>query len=480
MSLLAPDLVFFLLPMGLLILRLLGPGENLKLVTLLMAASLAASLALVSLSIGGPSATFFGGSLIVDGFSQLLKLAALLTGLFVFTSALPFLQDYEYRVEFVAYVGFVTFAIMLLCSVGDWILLFLSLEFTSIVSYILAGHRRDARSAEAALKYFLLGAVCTGFFLFGIALLYGLTGTTNLMQMASNLGSQTWAGSEVFMLSLLLILVGFGFKLALFPFHMWAPDAYEGAPTPVTAFLSVGPKIGGFAVLLRFFLTAFAHLQTEWFQILAVCAILSMTLGNCVALHQQNIKRMLAYSTIAHMGYALVGFLSVGATDPLTSDHGYRSVLFYVFAYLFTNLGLFAAVMAVEKGRKTEHIPAYAGLSKQNPFLALSIVVFLLSLTGIPPLAGFMGKFMVFAAAVNQHLIVLAVVGFVNSAISAYYYLGVARYMYLVEAKTEKAVSIPLSHLFCIVLGLTFTLLLCLFPGPFLNMLSSTSLHRPY
>lgn len=477
MSLLAPDLIFFLLPMGLLALRLLGPGENLKLVTLLMAAGLAAALGLVSLSIGGPSAAFFGGSLIVDGFSQLLKLATLLTGLFVFVSALPFLQDYEYRVEFVAYIGFVTFAVMLLCSAGDWILLFLSLELTSIASYILAGHRRDARSAEAALKYFLLGAVCTGFFLFGIALLYGLTGTTNLLRMAS-LGHQTWADSGVFMLSLLLILVGFGFKLALFPFHMWAPDAYEGAPTPVTAFLSVGPKIGGFAVLMRFFLTAFTHLQTEWFQILAVSAILSMTLGNCVALHQQNIKRMLAYSTIAHMGYALVGFLSVGATDPLTSDHGYRSVLFYVFAYLFTNLGLFAAVMAVEKGRKTEHIPAYAGLSKQNPFLAMSIAVFLLSLTGLPPLAGFMGKFMVFAAAVNQQLIPLAIVGFVNSAISAYYYLGVARYMYLVDAKSEKGVPIPLSHLFCIVLGLTFTFLLCLFPGPFLNMLGSAALLR--
>lgn len=393
-----------------------------------------------------------------DGLALILKIGAVLTSFIILLTSLPFLKSFEYQGEFIVFLCTVTLSILFLCSAADWILIYLSLEFTSIVSYILAGYRRDARSSEAAVKYFLLGAVCSAFMVFGFALLYGITGTTSILELAGKNRSAS-------LVAFLLIFAGFGFKLAAFPFHMWAPDAYEGAPTPITAFFSVGPKIAAFAVLIRVVWAGFAQLGIEWEPFLTVSAIFSMTLGNVIALHQQNIKRLLAYSTIAHIGYVLVGFLSI--QQPATDDIGFQSVVAYLFIYLFMNLGLFAAVMAVEEQARTESIAGYAGLSQQNPLLAFFIAVFLLSLTGIPPMAGFVGKFFIFAAAIKAKLYLLALVMGANSVVSAYYYLNVIKQMYLVSPKIERSVLISFPLFVCVLIGFAGTLILGLFPSIF-------------
>lgn len=404
-----------------------------------------------------------------DGLSLVLKLGILLVSFLVLLASLPFLDSYEYQGEFIFFLNAITLSLFFLCSAADWTLLYLSLELTSIVSYILAGYRREARSTEAAMKYFLLGAVCSAFMVFGLALLYGITGTTTIATMSSKAPSAS-------LLAFLLIFVGFGFKLAAFPFHLWAPDAYEGAPTPITAFYSVGPKIGAFAILLRAVWSGFQPMGTDWMPFLTVCAIFSMTLGNLVAIHQTNIKRMLAYSTIAHMGYILVGFLSIQPTTRLTQDLGFQSVIVYLFAYLFMNLGLFAAVMAVEDRAKTEAIPQYAGLAQRNPFLAFTAALFLLSLTGIPPLAGFVGKFWIFSAAIHSKLYALALVMGVNSVVSAYYYLNVIREMYLLPPTHTSPVPIASPLFIGILTGLAGTLFLGLYPSALATLATRASL----
>ncbi|MBC7338995.1 MAG: NADH-quinone oxidoreductase subunit N, partial [Firmicutes bacterium] len=348
---------------------------------------------------------------------------------------------------------------MLMVSSRDLLMIYLGLELVSLCSYVLAGYlKEDARSVEAAIKYFLTGAVASAVILFGISLLYGAAGSTSLDAIARAASGSVSAGAAsagvLGYAALAFLVVGFGFKVAAAPLHMWAPDAYEGAPTPITAFFSVGPKAAAFAALLRVFFAGLGDLRPAWTPVFAVLAALSMFVGNLSALPQKNIKRMMAYSAIAHAGYILVG-LAVG------TPMGSRAVAYYLLAYLFANLGAFAVIVAVSarvvsagpaSGRavpvsadpaRGEQIEDYTGLARRQPLLAWAMVIYFLSLIGIPPTAGFFGKFYLFSAALEQGQVWLALVIVVNSVISVGYYYGVVRQMFLVgeapDAATEGA-----------------------------------------
>lgn len=329
------------------------------------------------------------------------------------------------------------FALLLLASAGmlamslgsDFMTIFLGLEVFSLSLYILVGYnRKDARSSEAALKYFLLGAFASGFFLYGIALIYGATGSTNLAAIAQGIrpSSMSLPFKPLLPLGIGLLLVGYGFKVALAPFHMWTPDAYQGAPTPVTAFMSVATKTAAFASLIRV-LTAVVTVERPWLLALAGLAVLTMTIGNLAALRQSSLKRMLAYSSIAHAGYLLTGVVA-------NNERGYQGALYYLLAYTFMNLGAFAVLAAVQRRDENDVTNEQVqGLASRQPGLALLMAVFMFGLTGIPPLAGFFGKLYVFSGAVDAGLTWLAIIGVLNSAIAAYYYLRVTVAMFMAE-----------------------------------------------
>jgi NADH-quinone oxidoreductase subunit N len=303
----------------------------------------------------------------------------------------------------------------------------------SVSLYVLAGfNRRDGKSNEAGLKYLLLGAFATSFLLYGMALTYGATGTTKIAGMASYITSHGQvAGNPMLLYGMILLAVGFSFKIAAVPFHMWTPDVYEGAPTPMTAFMSVGPKAAGFAAFVRVFTVALPTLKPDWTPLVAALAVLTMTVGNIIGLYQNNIKRMLAYSSIAHAGYVLVGF---AAGNP----EGIAGILFYMLTYAFMNIGAFAIVILIgKKGEKNLEVKDYAGLAYRHPLLAVSMAIFLLSLAGLPPTAGFVGKFYLFSAAIKGGYIWLAVAGVINSVVSVYYYLRVTIFTYMKKPDEE-------------------------------------------
>ncbi|MGQ9626662.1 MAG: NADH-quinone oxidoreductase subunit N, partial [Anaerolineae bacterium] len=429
-------------------------------------------------SLWGANYTLLGGMFTVDPFALFFKLMAVIATALVILAAIEYLAGRTpYRGEFYSLFLFASLSMTLAVSATNLIMIYLAMEFLSITSYILAGYiREDVKSSEAAIKYFLYGAVASGVMLYGMSLLYGATGTTELSAIATALAGEGTAPSIQWLAvpAIILLLTGFGFKIALVPFHQWAPDTYEGAPTPVTAFLSVGPKAVGFAILMRVFLTALPHFQIEWTAILAGISMVTMTLGNLVALRQTNIKRMLAYSSIAHAGYILIGFvcLYLASESPFKGING---ALFYLLAYLFTNLGAFVAVIAFEQATGSCEIADYSGLAGRSPFLAGTFLVFLLSLTGIPGTGGFFGKFFVLGAAIQVQFYVLAVVGIINSVIAAFYYLNVVKAMFF-EPKAEGANRIPVPPTMGLVLvvALIMTLLLGLYPQPFINLASQS------
>lgn len=391
----------------------------------------------VALSMIGSSGTTFGGMFISDGYSSFFKL------IFLITVVLAVLISVKYisieRVNFGEYYSLIllsTLGMMIMASAADLIVLYLGLELMALSTYILAGFiRHDIKSNEAALKYFLLGAFSSAFLLFGISLIYGLTGTTDIYAIASHISEKGLSGNPALSLSMTFFAVAFGFKIAAAPFHMWAPDTYEGAPTSITAFMSVGPKAAGFAVLGRVFMIAFASIKIEWAMVLIPLSILSMGIGNIVALAQTNIKRMLAYSSIAHAGYALLGII-------VANNEGLASMMTYLMIYAFMNMGAFAVVIMLRtEGFKGDNITDYEGLSKTHPFLAALMLIFMFSLTGIPPTAGFIGKLYVFMSAINAGYTWLVLVAVVFSVISAYFYLRIIMYMYMKEPKVEVATS---------------------------------------
>ncbi|HEY7392830.1 MAG TPA: NADH-quinone oxidoreductase subunit N [Bryobacteraceae bacterium] len=415
----------------------------------------------------------FGGMLSVDGFATFFRVLVIVVGILTVLPSYRFLarQDAETG-EYHALLLYSIVGQCIMVSANELIMIFIGLEISSIASYVLAGYLRDDKRAnEAALKYFLLGSFATAFFLYGVALVYGATGTVNLsMARAAITGAN--APSPVFVgIAAALMFVGLGFKISASPFQMWAPDVYEGAPTPVTAFLSAGPKAAAFAVFLRIFMTAFEPIGNGWEPLVWVCALLSMTIGNFAALLQSNVKRLLAYSSIAHAGYVLVALTA-------RSDIGTAAAMFYLAAYAFMNIGAFAVVSHLSgKGERYQMLEDFAGLGQKQPVTAAMLSIFLLSLIGVPLTGGFFGKFYIFKAALESHLVWLTVLGLLNSAVAAYYYLRILVMMYMHEPSEAATDAEPLSPglAAALILPAIGTLFLGIFPSWVLDFAGKSS-----
>lgn len=428
-----PEIFLSVLAMVLLLINVFSPGGQKSYLAYISFFGIAVTAVIVA-SGWGSHIESFNGSVVLDNFATFFKMT------FLVAAALGVLISDRYMEregcnhgELYPLILFCVVGMMLMASGTDLMTLFLGLEVMSVSLYVLAGfNRANKKSNEAGLKYFLLGSFSTGFLLYGMALIYGATGTTQLYKIAAIIGQMTLPSANIMLVAgMLLMMTGFAFKIAAAPFHMWTPDVYEGAPTPMTAFMSAGPKAAGFAALLRILLVALPTLQVEWSQVFWVLAVLTMTVGNITALRQDNIKRVLAYSSIAHAGYALVGFTAGNGT-------GTAGILFYMLTYSFMNIGAFAIIILVsKKGETNGNVMDFAGLGFKRPLLAVAMTLFLFSLAGVPPAAGFIGKFYLFSGAIQKGYIWLAVIGVLNSAASAYYYLRIMVYMYMKEATEE-------------------------------------------
>jgi NADH-quinone oxidoreductase subunit N len=414
-----------------------------------------AGLAATAYQTGFYGAAFYG-TISVDTFSVFFHVVVLMVALVVILISLDYLEVQRIRSgEYYGLILFGTVGMMLMSAAVELVLIFIALEISSISTYILAGmRRRAAESAESSLKYFLLGSFATAFFLYGVALVFGATGTTNVYGIAHYLQGQP---SKLAYLAVGLMFVGLGFKVGSAPFHVWTPDVYEGAPAPVVALMSTGPKAAAFAVLLR---VLFATNAPGWFWMVWVSAILSMTLGNIGALVQQNVKRLLAYSSIAHAGYILIAFAAA-------KQVGISAAIFYAASYAAMNVGAFAVVSHfASEGEKYVTLDDYAGLGRRSPVLAAILTIFLLSLIGIPVTGGFFAKFYVFSAALQSNLVGLTIIAVINSAIAAYYYLRVIVYMYMRDERVETPVArIPAGLGIGLAISLIATIYLGVMPG---------------
>ncbi len=409
---------------------------------------------------------YWGGMIRHDVLSQIFKVMVLLGASITALMSVD-VKGVGNKGEYYLIIIVSTLGACLLSASADLIMLFLALETLSIPLYVLAAFKRnDVRSSESGMKYFLFGSFASAIMLYGLSLLYGFTGQTNLYFIASFLGSSGFADLPVPVLgAMVLVVVGFGFKISAVPFHFWTPDVYEGAPTPVTAYLSVASKAASFALLVRFFIAVFPVdlvvgdqvIQGFWVNLMAVLATISMTLGNVLALPQRNIKRLLAYSSIAQAGYTLIGVAAIQSQ----TEQGVAAVGFYLFMYTFTNLLAFAVVILFSESTGSETIADLAGLNRRSPWLALTMTIALLSLAGIPPAAGFFGKFFLFNAAVEANLTWLAIVGVLNAIVALYYYLIVIKVMYVDRSEDEDK-PIPMSMPYVWVLGVTTVMVILL------------------
>ncbi len=402
------------------------------------------------------------------------KLTFVFNMLFLTTAALCILLTTSYSeqehiefIEFTPLILFATAGMMLMGSAESLMIIFLGLETMSIALYVMAGFRRfNRRSLEAALKYFLLGAFATGFLLYGIALLYGAVGSTNITRITEYLNQNAGHLNNLALVGLGLLIVGFGFKVALVPFHMWTPDVYQGAPIPITAYMAVGAKAAGFAAIIRVIVIAAQQVYIEWFQVLWVLAVLTMTVGNIIALVQDDIKRMLAYSSIAHAGYILIGVIA-------GNESTLPAIMFYLIVYLFMNMGAFAIAGVVSgKGEEYVKIKYYAGLGKSQPLLAFAMTICMFALAGFPPTGGFMGKLLLFKAALGSGFLWLVIIGVLNSLVSVYYYLRVVVAMYMQDPVEREAIQaiLPGAGL-VILLSLLGIFYLGIFPGATMSAL---------
>jgi proton-translocating NADH-quinone oxidoreductase chain N len=431
---------------------------------------------LATILLWGAPPTVVLAMMAVDPFALFFKIVAITCVMLVILAAVPYLQGRtRFRGEFYALLVFACLAICLASAGIDLIAIYLAMEFLSITSYVLAGYLRgDERSNEAGIKYFLYGAVASTLMLYGMSLLFGATGTTNLSQISMLLVGGDPSIQWLAVAAIVMLLTGFGFKIVLAPYHQWAPDTYEGAPTPTTAFLSVASKAAGFAILMRVLLTALPAFRFEigWMAFLIALSIISMALGNLIALRQTNIKRMLAYSSIGQAGFIIIGFICL-SLETQTAFLGMNGTLFYLFAYLFTNMAAFTAVIAHESATGSSEIADYRGLVKRAPVIAGVMLIALLSLAGIPGTGGFLGKFFVFGAAIQfntPQTISLAIVGIIASVIAAFYYLNVVRYMFFEQAdEGDEPLKVSAGLRFGLALTAVGILVVGLYPQPFLE-----------
>jgi len=426
--------------------------------------------------------------LVFDGLTVFFKFAILLITLITVLISTGYPAT-SHVGEYFAMLFFSCLGMLFLVGTEDLLMIYVSLELLSISLYILtAFHRGVLRSAEGALKYFLFGALSSAFLFFGASYLYGLSGATRLDTLGEFLNSafMTQTPQPLLYVSMIFLIVGLGFKIAVVPFHLWAPDAYEGAPTPVTAFISTGSKLASFVVLIKIALLTLWPIQGSalhyeviggWVPLLAVIACASMTLGNLVAMTQTNLKRLLAYSSIAHAGYILIGIVAA-------TRMGIASVFYYLFIYAFTNLGAFGVIAALSAGTGGDDIEDFSGLSQRTPFLSLLMALFVLSLAGIPPLAGFFGKFYVFLAAIEKDpvhygLAWLVVVGIINSAISLYYYLRILKQMYFIKPKEMTPIKVPAPVMVALVGCAIAVLAFGIFPNPLIRLFEGLLIFLP-
>jgi NADH-quinone oxidoreductase subunit N len=432
-------------------------------------ASIGAIMALVvTISTSQMNVSTFGDAIVLDPFASFFKVIFLFGLILSITLSLKQISDSGSKdhAEYYALMLFATVGMMVMATGRELITIFLGLELLSMSLYILAGFfRHDKLSNEASLKYFVLGSFATAILLFGMSYIYGVTGSTHLQVIGETLRAHPEALSDkALLVGLFMVLVGFGFKISVVPFHQWTPDVYQGAPTPVTAFMSAGPKAAGLAALIRVLMEAMPQMGQQWEILVAVLAILTMTVGNLSALAQTNIKRMLAYSSIAHVGYILIGLVaSVGGR----ADRALSAIMFYLLAYTFMNMGAFGILIFLRReGMPNENIDDFSGLSRRSPGAALAMMIFLFSLAGIPPTAGFAAKLTIFYAAIQGGYYWLAIIGILNSAVAAYYYLRVVIVMYMKEPEGElpSATTSPLLWA-GIALALAGTILLGILPG---------------
>ncbi|HEY1852718.1 MAG TPA: NADH-quinone oxidoreductase subunit N [Candidatus Binataceae bacterium] len=464
-----PILPLIAVGVGAMVITLVGPSiddEDSASLGLIALITVVAAFVLTLFTLG-QNTLAFGGALAIDDYSGFFEIVILAATAVTIGMSLDYVADEGLAgAEYYALILFGALGMMLMAAAGDLIIIFLGLETMSIAVYALVGFmRRDPRSNEAALKYFLLGAFSTGFLLYGIALVYGATGTIRLDPVRAAV-SADMASNPLLLMGVGMLVIGFGFKVAAVPFHMWTPDAYEGAPTPITAFMAVGVKLAAFAGFLRVFLIHLGPVSAQWSEVLWVIAALTMTVGNVIALVQDNIKRMLAYSAIAHAGYILLGMAAA------SSHQAGGAILYYLLGYSFTNLGAFAVVVALEhRGEVRDRISDFRGLARTHPGLAAAMALFMLSLTGVPPLAGFVGKFYIFSAALNAGLVWLVILAAVNSTISAYYYVRVIVEMYVREGDVVpiKRIAARPALLISIAVGLAGTILIGLFPQSYMD-----------
>ena len=429
----------------------------------------------------GLNISLFSGMIVIDNFGIFFKLLTLLSTIFIvlFSFSSKEVLNTKSRIgEYYTLLVALALGMALMVSSTHMIMMYLSLEIASLTSYILAGYTKENKnSAEASLKYVLYGAIASGMMLYGISLIYGLTGSLDFYTINLKLAEGS-VNPTMLLVSGLLIFVGFGYKISAVPFHYWTPDVYEGSPITITAILSVASKAAGFGMLMRFVRTVFVtdgmnlpfwsavpSIPIE--NILILLSILTMTIGNLVAIWQDNLKRLLAYSSIAHAGYMLLGLVVLG-------NEGYSAVMVYFIVYLFMNLGAFYVVMLVGNETGSENIDDYKGLGARNTFLAISLAIFLISLTGLPPTAGFVGKLYIFAALINSKFIWLAVVGVLNSVVSLYYYVRIFRNMFLRKGESENEIKISIFEKIVLLLLLLPTLILGLYFGPLVEFAQSS------
>jgi len=408
----------------------------------------------------------FGGSFVVDDFARFLKILALIgSAAAIFLSLDYERREHQQRIEYSVLILLSTLGMLMLISAADLIALYLGLELMSLPAYVLAASHRDSlRATEAGLKYFVLGALSSGMLLYGASLIYGFTGTVSF----SGIAQVAAQGGVGLIFGLVFLFAGFCFKSAAVPFHMWTPDVYEGAPTPVTAFFAVAVKVAAIAMFVRATVVAFPGITSEWQQILVFVAIASMLLGSFAAIGQRNFKRLMAYSSIGHVGYAMVG-LAAGTPE------GVQGVLFYMAIYITMTLGVFAVILSMRRSTgMVESIDQLAGLSRTHPTMAFLLAMLLFSMAGVPPLAGFFAKFYVFLAAIKAGLYVLAVIGVLASVVGAYYYLAIVKVMYF-EEPAEGFYAMPIELRIVLAVCGLFNVLFFLYPGPLVGAASAAA-----
>lgn len=474
LRLLAPELSLLVFALGVILLDLFIKQK--KVLAGVSIAGLVVSAGFTLTMWGAPAVDIFYGMLAVDRFALFFKFLFLAAAGLVILASQDYVSKFErFQGEYYALVLISALGMMLLTAAADLISIYVALELSSISLYVLASFLKDQKSTEAGLKYLLLGAVASAVLLYGMALVFGLTGQTCLSCIADVIGGMPIAGllgSPALLLGVVLLVAGFGFKIACVPFQMWVPDVYEGAPTPITAYLSVASKAAGFAVILRVFFVAFGApdwLSMDWGILFAILSAITMTVGNVVAIVQTNIKRMLGYSSIAQAGYLMVGLATVGmavGADAL----GRSGLLFFLMSYTVTNLGAFIAVIAISNKIDSDQIDDYTGMGKRAPLLALALTLCLISLTGLPPTAGLIAKIYIFSGAVNHGLLWLVIIAVINSCVSAYYYFRVVKVMWMGEPASEEKVPSSWALRTALALCCLFVLLLGVVPGSFIGI----------